>query len=118
MKKALSALICFMMLFSICSAQTFSDMPDNWSTKALTSAVNNGLINGANGLIRPNDSLTRAEMAAIITRAFGGETMADLSGFVDINEGDWFYAPMAKAVAMGAFTGDGEYLHPFEMISQ
>ncbi len=118
MKKVLSLLICGIMLISVCSAQTFTDMPNNWATTALTNAVDNGLIGGSNGLIRPNDPLTRAEMAAIMVRAFGGQELADLSSFVDVNEKNWFYADMSKAVAMGAFTGDGQYLNPNDNISR
>ncbi len=118
MKKFLSSLICGVMLFSVCSAQTFTDMPDNWSTQALTNAVDNGLISGSDGLIRPNDPLTRAEMATIMVRAFGVEEAADISGFTDVKKGDWFYENMAKAVAMGAFTGDGQNLNPNNNISR
>ncbi len=118
MKKVLSLMIIGVMLLSVCSAQTFLDMPDNWATSALLNAVENELIGGADGLIRPNDPLTRAEMATIMVRAFGGTETADLSGFVDVNENDWFYSNMAKAVAMGAFTGDGQYLNPQDNISR
>lgn len=50
---------------------TFSDMPDDWSTAALEHAVENGLLQGADGKIMPNDKLTRAQMATLIVRAFG-----------------------------------------------
>ena len=51
------------------SSPLFSDMPDNWSTKALQNAVANGLIGGSDGKIMPEDNLTRAEMATVIARA-------------------------------------------------
>jgi hypothetical protein len=48
----------------------FSDMPNDWSTKALENAVRNGLLNGADGKIMPKENLTRAQMATIINRGF------------------------------------------------
>lgn len=106
------------MLLSICSAATFTDMPNNWSTAALQNAVDNGLIGGSDGLIRPNDPMTRAEMATIMVRAFGATKEADISSFTDVKESDWFYSNMAKAVEMGAFTGADGMLNPQNNISR
>ena len=50
----------------------FSDFPNDWSTQAMTEAVENGLLGGvSDGVIAPSGLLTRAQMAAIINRAFG-----------------------------------------------
>ncbi len=118
MKKVLSLIICGIMLLSVCSAATFTDMPNNWSTAALQNAVDNGLIGGSDGLIRPNDPMTRAEMATIMVRAFGATKEADMSSFTDVKESDWFYSSMAKAVEMGAFTGSDGMLNPQNNISR
>jgi hypothetical protein len=84
----------------------------------LTNAVNNGLIGGANGYIRPDDPMTRAEMATIMVRAFGATEEADISAFTDVAPSDWFYSSMAKAVAMGAFTGSDGKLNPKNNITR
>ncbi len=47
---------------------TFPDMPNDWSTQALQNAVSNGLLNGIDGKIAAGENLTRAQMAAIVTR--------------------------------------------------
>ena len=88
------------------NAQTFSDMPNNWTTKALENAVKNGLLNGADGKIMPDDNITRAQMAAIIVRAFGAKKEADLSRFADVAKDKWYYSEFAKAVQMNVFGGD------------
>ena len=55
----------------------FKDMPVKgfWSTTALKAAVSNGLLNGFTekdgSYIKPDDALTRAQMATIVNRAFG-----------------------------------------------
>lgn len=91
---------------------TFPDMPNDWSTQALQNAINNGLLNGIDGKIAAGENLTRAQMAAIVTRAFGTNGKADISSFGDVNTGDWFYDAMASSVLMGAFQGDGVNLNP------
>ena len=100
------------MLFSVCFAASFSDMPDDWSKASLEKAVENGLISGSDGMIFPYDNMTRAQMATIMVRAFGATDKADISGFTDVSSKDWYYDSMARAVAMGAFTGDGTKLNP------
>ena len=97
---------------------TFSDMPDDWSTAALQSAVDNGLLNGANGKIMPQENLTRAQMAAVINRAFGAEKVAVLAEYDDVTASDWFFLDMAKAVAMGTFQGSGSKLNPNDPITR
>ncbi|QIB69104.1 S-layer homology domain-containing protein [Aminipila butyrica] len=90
----------------------FVDMPSDWSAAAIENAVANGLIKGyegADGLyIKPNGTLTRAEMATVVNRAFGAQEKASLSGANDIVSGAWYEAEMAKAVQMGTMKKDGQ----------
>ena len=86
----------------------FSDFPNDWSTQAMTEAVENGLLGGvSDGVIAPSGLLTRAQMAAIINRAFGATETASLSGYTDVAQSDWYYTDMAMAVQMGTFVGEG-----------
>jgi len=95
---------------SAANVSDFSDMPNDWSTTALTAAVDNGLLTGSDGKILPADNLTRAQMATIISRAFGATSKAPLDGFTDVPASAWYYEYMQKAVAMGVFAGDGSGL--------
>ena len=56
----------------------FEDMPENWSRAALENAVENGLLSGVDGKIMPNEKLTRAQMATVITRAFGAKDKGNI----------------------------------------
>jgi uncharacterized protein YjdB len=96
----------------------FTDMPSNWSTEALQEAVNSGLLTGFNSKIMPNDKLTRAQMATIINRAFGAKNQESLTKFSDVTSTQWYYAEMAKSVAMGTFQGSGENLYPNNPITR
>ena len=96
----------------------FSDMPDNWSTNALENALENGLLTGYDGKIMPDEYLTRAQMAAITSRAFGAAGMASLTGYSDVPTEAWYYNDMAKAVQMGVFMGDNGKLNPESSITR
>ncbi len=88
----------------------FSDYPGDgfWANEALQAALDNGLIYGkGEGIIDSNANLTRAEMAAIIVRAFGATKSSDISMYTDIGSDKWYYTEFAKAVRMGVFIGDG-----------
>lgn len=115
-KRILSTILTLCMMVSLLpvnvldvSAEDFSDMPtkEHWSYNALLSAIKNGLLNGANGCLMPGKALSRAEMAAIMNRAFGANEQADISGFADVKGTAWYAADIAKAVRMGIFKGSG-----------
>lgn len=102
--------------FSMVAADTaapeggFADMPDNWSTAALNKAVGNGLLmgytDGDQTLIKPDNPLTRAELAAVVNRAFASTSEADISNVTDVAGTAWYAGDMAKAVKMGTFALD------------
>ena len=109
MKKVLTVFLIVSMVFamSVSVFASFSDMPAGTDGEVLQKAVDNGLINGFDdGTIQPETPITRAQMAAIMSRAMNVSQKADLSKFVDVNETDWYYDAMAKAVYMDAFKGD------------
>lgn len=107
LKKIIAALAAF----AVVSAQAavfadFADMPDGPIGTALQNAVDHGLINGYDDYtIAPNDYITRAQMAAIITRAFGATEQAQVR-FNDVDANAWYGDAVSKAVAMQAFEGD------------
>ena len=92
------------------SAADFTDMPDNWAKAPLEAAVENGLLNGSDGLLRPTDYLTRAEMAAILVRAFGTTQSASVSGFSDVKVDAWYVTQNAVpgAVFMEIMNGNND----------
>lgn len=87
---------------------TYPDvMEGKWYTTAIENAVSNGLLNGyEDGTMKPNASITRAEIAAVLTKAFGAKENTSLSRFYDVSTNQWFYDAMSKAVKMEIFTGD------------
>ena len=83
----------------------YRDFPNDWSAKSLEQAIDDGLLNGSNGMIDAKGLLTRAQMAAIVSRAFGAAKTASLDDYRDVLPSAWYYSDMGKAVKMGAFRG-------------
>lgn len=100
------------------SPEDFHDFPTDWSAAGLRRAVDNGLLNGANGQIDGAGLLTRAQMAAIINRAFAAKKTADLSGYNDVSADAWYRSDLAAAVAMGTFQGANGQLNPERPITR
>lgn len=69
----------------------FNDFPNDWSSNALEKAVDHGLLNGSNGKIDGQGLLTRAQMAAIVSRAFGATKSASLKDYRDMLPDAWYY---------------------------
>lgn len=96
----------------------FSDFPNDWSSGALEKAVDHGLLNGSNGKIDGQGLLTRAQMAAIVSRAFGATKSASLKDYRDMLPDAWYYNDMGRAVQMKAFQGADGLLHPDDSITR
>ena len=125
MKKKLSIMLAIVLLLVIpiqalaqVQTQGFLDMPNNWSTEALMRAVDNGLLSGYNGKLNPDKNLTRAEMAAVINRAFGAYEGVDISTYTDVKSTDWYFDEMSKAAGMGTFQGYANQLRPNDSITR
>lgn len=96
----------------------FKDFPNDWSSKSLERAIDDGLLNGSNGQINAKGLLTRAQLAAIVARAFGAVKTASLSSYKDVLPSAWYYSDMGKAVQMQAFQGADGLLHPNDPITR
>ncbi len=94
------------------TVQDFIDVnPSGWAYEYLRRAVEDELLNGSgeegSRRLKPEGTLTAAEMAAILTRVLKAETMgAPYPGAV---EGSWSYQPAAKAMALGILPEDGSW---------
>ncbi|WP_167859536.1 Ig-like domain repeat protein [Paenibacillus cymbidii] len=63
------------------------------------------------GTFRPNNSVTRAELAAIIARVFHKEAGTPADDFSDVTDSHWAQADIAQAARMGVLDGypDGSF---------
>ncbi|MCL2838555.1 MAG: S-layer homology domain-containing protein [Oscillospiraceae bacterium] len=85
----------------------------DWFASAVAAAYNVGLIRGYNGYFRPNDEVSRQEMAIMLMTAleymgFENDNYADLSSFNDASSiADWAYNATSGAVGAGLMSGIG-----------
>lgn len=117
------AVVCTSVLLSSAvttvSVNNFTDIKGHWSEDAMRLAINNGLISGRSETkAEPNGAITRAELAAIMMRAFGGGTKSSLNTFVDVNQGEWYYDELARAVSLGFISGSENKLRPNDAITR
>lgn len=119
MKKILSLFIACVILVSTVSvsAASFSDITGHWAHDAIVKWGNSGVINGYDGKFSPNDELTRAQMATILSNLLVLNKTTD-NIYKDINESDWFYESILKCTASGIMYGDGENASPNAQITR
>lgn len=65
---------------NVTQTPTYSDVPaDAWCYGAVEAAVESGALSSQSGTFRPNDAITREELAVLLVRALGYETIATLA---------------------------------------
>ncbi|HWQ79249.1 MAG TPA: S-layer homology domain-containing protein [Anaerovoracaceae bacterium] len=91
------------------AAGMFTDTENHWAASAIEKWAGYGALNGSNGKFRPNDYITRAEMATILNNLMGYQAAAE-NTFSDVPAGAWYEGAVLKANAAGVLTGDGKGL--------
>lgn len=101
------------------SYNTFKDVASNaWYNTAVSTMANLGIITGdTNGYFRPNDSITRAELAAMIARCDGGYYTGSGYYFSD-TKGHWAADYIARAYDLGWINGYGDNYAPDRKITR
>lgn len=89
------------------SAASFSDTSGHWAESAIERWSGYGVINGYNGKFMPDNKITRGEMAVILDKIMGYQSVAE-NPFHDLPEGKFYTEPILKANAAGAMQGDGK----------
>lgn len=119
MYRLLSGVLCTSVLLSsqayAAASADYSDMPQNWSKDAMEFAVKNNFITGVGeDKIAPKAALTRAQLAAILSRAMktGAGDVSVLDNFTDADKNAWYAGAMAKAVELNILYGDGDSIYP------
>ncbi len=86
----------------------FADIDESeWYNEAIAYCVDNKIIGGyTDGTVRPNDDITRAELAAIIAKFYKDDTVYE-NHFVDLGDG-WATNSINKLYALGIVGGYGD----------
>lgn len=89
------------------NAASFTDVSGHWAETFIAQASERALVEGYNGLYRPNDSMSRAELVTILWRAVGQPEPQGKASFTDLSQ-DWYMKPVAWAEENKVVNGVGE----------
>jgi len=109
MKRIFSFLIILSLMLSTAVSANASenDIDGHWAKPYIEELNAQDIMHGnGSGLYRPNDSITRAEFATMVNKAFGfvedkGNT------FTDVKTADWYAKEISIAVTQGYLSGIG-----------
>ncbi|RCJ28887.1 hypothetical protein A6770_00320 [Nostoc minutum NIES-26] len=104
---------------AVVAQSKFTDIGGNWSRSCITELASQGIISGyPDGTFRPNASVTRAEFAAIISKAFpNAQKERNSIKFVDVPKSYWAYTAIETASQTKFLSGyPGQVFNPRQNI--
>ncbi|PYI51484.1 S-layer homology domain-containing protein [Paenibacillus flagellatus] len=108
-------------LYTVVSySKTFDDMKGHWAQADIERLASKLLVKGVTDTaFAPDQSITRAEFAALLVRALGLTPQDGSSSFGDVRASDWFASAAATASKAGLIEGyeDGTF-RPNQAISR
>lgn len=98
--------------------RNFADVSGHWASEAIAKWASVGVVKGDSQGFRPNDSITRAEVAVVLDNLMGYQKKAS-NIFKDVPTSAWYADAILKANAAGILSGDGDgYAAPTENITR
>ncbi len=96
MKKVVAILLTVVMAFTlfvpVSAASRFPDVTGHWAESYIENWADKGVITGySDGNFRPDQEITRAEVAKVLALAYEMEIYGEAADFTDVSESDWFY---------------------------
>ncbi|REJ15553.1 MAG: hypothetical protein C6W59_08660 [Paenibacillaceae bacterium] len=89
--------------------KAFADVEHHWSKDAMNDMASRMIVKGVSDTgYKPDQSITRAEFAAIMVRALGLVDNRGTAPFRDVRANDWFAGAVAKAHEYGLIQGFGD----------
>lgn len=97
------------------------DYEQHWAKEAIEKWNGYEVVKGyENGDFRPNNPITRAELAAILDRVFKFPEVSSLGNYMDIiaSPDKWYVAPVSKVTALGLMHIDGFLFEPNALVTR
>ena len=99
-------------------AARFIDMVGHWAEVDVNDMAERGIVSGVTDTtFEPDRPVTRAEFAALITRALHLNSSIS-AGFSDVESGTWYAAPVNAAANAGLLQGYGGSFRPEDLITR
>lgn len=98
----------------------FADMANHWAKEAVMALKNKGIVSGVgDNLFAPDNKLSRAEFAKIISESFFADYPKAEASYSDVSSGDWFAPYVYKLAELGVINGRGDgTFAPYEAITR
>lgn len=119
MKRLITFLVTACLLMPFAAQQTgatYTDIAGHWAEDAVTYWSDSHIVEGDNGLFRPDDPLTRGELAVVLDRLLSLTEQAE-NTFSDLDD-SWYTASILRCVAASILTGDGQTMRPGDNITR
>ncbi|MEN6350187.1 MAG: carboxypeptidase regulatory-like domain-containing protein [Syntrophomonas sp.] len=84
---------------------SFSDLKGHWAENQIMDLAQQGLIQGSDGKVRPDENISRAEFAALLVRVLQLEPQEGSLPFKDLTSDAWYYKPLAAAYSSNLIKG-------------
>lgn len=112
LSKVLAVMLALTLLVSsICMVNVFGasykDTAGHWAEAVVDKWSSYGIVKGADGYFRPDDNITRAEVAQITQNVIGYVDQA-ANTFSDVDAGAWYAPAVLKLAAAGTLGGDAD----------
>lgn len=110
------AIVCFALP---ASAAEYSDINGHWAQSSIKKWSDTGILSGyTDGTFRPDRTVTRAELSAILYRIWGSMKADSYFSYPDVQEGDWYYDSLLSMNAYGIALNTGNAMNPSEDLTR
>ena len=122
-RKILAALLTLVMVFSLLSVSawaeetTYSDVAGHWAQSAILRWSDYGVLQGSEGKFSPDGTLTRGQMAVILSRLLNLPA-APSAGFTDVAPDAWYADGINRCAAAGILQGSEGKAMPEDPITR
>ncbi|MBI4532511.1 MAG: S-layer homology domain-containing protein [Candidatus Melainabacteria bacterium] len=102
-------------------AARFIDLSGNWAEKYVNTLSDRGIIPPeTDGKFKPNDPVTRAQLASWLVKVLGLENqpVPGTPSFPDVKKTDWFYAPVEIIRQNNYISGYADGFRPHQFIQK
>lgn len=122
-RKILAALLTLVMVFSLlpmsawAEETTYSDVAGHWAQAAILRWSDYGVLQGSEGKFSPDGTLTRGQMAVILSRLLNLPA-APSAGFTDVAPDAWYADGINRCAAAGILQGSEGKAMPEDPITR
>lgn len=99
--------------------EIFSDIKGHWAAQEIAGMYEKGIVNGmGDGTFNPDGIVTRAQFAAMISKAFADMPQKAVAEIKDISADKWYYEAVLGAAERGLMSGADGFFRPEDNITR